>query len=96
MSSFYGIEYIVVKTKYLVQICILESFLSDSEDEYEADEEDAQEVGYASEPAVGLSDVSMLFCYTWYQKYTIDVSDHNICFLRGLVIEQYSVCVEQT
>ncbi|XP_023708725.1 neuropathy target esterase sws isoform X6 [Cryptotermes secundus] len=29
---------------------------SDSEEEYEADEEDAQEVGYASEPAVGLSD----------------------------------------
>jgi len=48
-------------------------FFSDSEEEYEADEEDAQEVGYASEPAVGLSDVSMLFCYTWHQKYTIDV-----------------------
>ncbi|PSN45232.1 hypothetical protein C0J52_07012 [Blattella germanica] len=30
---------------------------SDSEEEYEADEEDAQEVGYASEPAVGLSDL---------------------------------------
>ncbi|XP_021934174.1 neuropathy target esterase sws isoform X6 [Zootermopsis nevadensis] len=29
---------------------------SDSEEEYEADEEDAQEVGYVSEPAVGVSD----------------------------------------
>jgi hypothetical protein len=50
-------------------------YISDSEEEYEADEEDAQEVGYASEPAVGLSDVSILFCYTWHQKYTIDVPD---------------------
>jgi hypothetical protein len=38
---------------------------SDSEEEYEADEEDAQEVGYASEPAVGLPDVSPLFCSPW-------------------------------
>jgi hypothetical protein len=43
-------------------------FLSDSEEEYEADEEDAQEVGYASEPAVGLSDVSILMPYSWLQK----------------------------
>jgi hypothetical protein len=51
---------------------------SDSEEEYEADEEDAQEVGYASEPAVGLSDVSIPSCYTWHQKYTTEVPDLNM------------------
>lgn len=52
-------------------------FSSDSEEEYEADEEDAQEVGYVSEPAVGLSDVS-IFSYVQLQKYAIDVPDLNI------------------
>jgi hypothetical protein len=53
-------------------------FYSDSEEEYEADEEDAQEVGYASEPAVGLSDVSIIFSYLQLQKYATDVPDLNI------------------
>jgi hypothetical protein len=51
---------------------------SDSEEEYEADEEDAQEVGYASEPAVGLSDVSIKLCYVQLQKCTTVVPDLNI------------------
>lgn len=72
----FGLLCTVEKIEYLILICILKSlYISDSEEEYEADEEDAQEVGYASEPAVGLSDVSILFCYTWHQKYTIDVPD---------------------
>jgi len=81
-----GVLYTVEKIKYLNLICILKSFFiifSDSEEEYEADEEDAQEVGYASEPAVGLSDVSMLFCYTWHQKYTIGVPDCNSLTLES-------------
>ena len=76
---FFGVLCRVEKIKYLILLCILKSLFliifSDSEEEYEADEEDVQEVGYASEPAVGLSDVSMLFCYTWHQKCTIDVRD---------------------
>jgi flagellar basal body rod protein FlgC len=52
--------------------------VADSEEEYEADEEDAQEVGYVSEPAVGLSDVSMLSFYTLHRKYATDVRSLNI------------------
>jgi len=35
------------------------SLTDSSESEYEADEEDAHEVGYASEPSAGILDVSL-------------------------------------